>query len=164
MAKPTYWELLKHPLWQRKRLQVMERAGFKCQSCGTGEVTLHVHHQYYERGKNPWDYPDASLRCLCENCHEDAQLNMTLTHRALGIMDPYWSEQLYGYINGLNATVDLTLLIQVASMDMARGIADAWGLTALDVFNAAKGKVRRISGTKLEEMRLAVYLARQEKK
>jgi hypothetical protein len=58
--------------WQKKRLQVMERDNWKCQSCGaSGEgITLNVHHAFYESGKAPWEYPDHTLVTWCETCHE----------------------------------------------------------------------------------------------
>lgn len=31
---------------------------------------LHVHHTYYQDGKEPWQYPDDSLCTLCWDCHE----------------------------------------------------------------------------------------------
>lgn len=34
------------------------------------ESQLHVHHQYYAKGKNPWEYPDDCFIVLCENCHQ----------------------------------------------------------------------------------------------
>jgi len=57
--------------WQQKRLEVMERDGWKCRSCGaSGDgVTLNVHHAYYETGKKPWEYPSTSLFTWCEECH-----------------------------------------------------------------------------------------------
>lgn len=67
--KKTYHEKLKSPLWQKKRLSILERDEFHCQSCMDGENTLHVHHCYYEHGKEPWEYPDSSLITLCEQCH-----------------------------------------------------------------------------------------------
>ena len=65
-----YSEKLKHPLWQRKRLDILNRDGFKCRCCGDETRTLHVHHLKYARGRDPWDYPDSSLITLCEGCHE----------------------------------------------------------------------------------------------
>lgn len=47
----------------------MERDRFACRICKDESSTLNVHHCYYERGREPWDYPDASLLTLCENCH-----------------------------------------------------------------------------------------------
>lgn len=68
--RASYSELLRHPKWQERRLRIMDAAGFKCQSCGTNEVTLNVHHLYYRRGAKPWEYPDTALVCLCEPCHK----------------------------------------------------------------------------------------------
>lgn len=66
----TYSEKLKSPLWQRKRLKIMEYAEWRCQICGVSDRTLHCHHSYYKRGKQPWQYPDGSIICICEKCHE----------------------------------------------------------------------------------------------
>ena len=57
----------KDPRWQKKRLQIFERDGWKCVACGDSEATLCVHHCAYE-GK-PWDVDDALLQTLCESCH-----------------------------------------------------------------------------------------------
>ena len=59
--------------WQKKRLEVMERDGFTCCSCGKGEADgtfLNVHHAYYEKGNAPWEYDDKMLKTLCEQCHK----------------------------------------------------------------------------------------------
>lgn len=42
-----YIEKLRDPRWQKKRLQILERDGFACQSCYDTETTLHVHHCTY---------------------------------------------------------------------------------------------------------------------
>ena len=62
--------------WQKKRLEIMERDDWTCQSCGAaGEgVTLNVHHAYYESGKAPWEYPSETLRTWCEECHKCRQM------------------------------------------------------------------------------------------
>jgi hypothetical protein len=67
-----WFERLKDPRWQKKRLEVMQRAGFACEWCESKDMTLHVHHTYYEKYREPWDYPDWALMCLCESCHEQA--------------------------------------------------------------------------------------------
>jgi hypothetical protein len=64
-----YAELLKHPKWQRKRLEVLEAADWKCTRCGETEVTLNVHHTEYRKGAKPWEYSLDELDCLCEHCH-----------------------------------------------------------------------------------------------
>ena len=48
----------------------MEYAAFRCQICGDSKSTLHVHHSYYTRGKEPWSYPMGSMICVCEYHHE----------------------------------------------------------------------------------------------
>ncbi len=67
----TYREKFKDPRWQKKRLEIMERDGFKCRCCGSEKSTLNVHHSYYVKGRDPWHYPQFSLRTLCEECHEN---------------------------------------------------------------------------------------------
>jgi 5-methylcytosine-specific restriction endonuclease McrA len=69
MAK-TYFEKLKSPQWQKKRLEIMQRDNFTCRECGATDKTLNVHHGYYTGGKNPWEYADETLHTVCEDCHE----------------------------------------------------------------------------------------------
>jgi len=57
----------KHPKWQKKRLHVLERDGWKCVACLDGSSTLHVHHKRYLG--DPWDVTDDDLQTLCERCH-----------------------------------------------------------------------------------------------
>lgn len=68
-----YSELLKDPRWQRKRLEVMLAANFTCEDCGRSDLTLEVHHNAYIRGKQPWEYGNDLLMCLCEDCHPERQ-------------------------------------------------------------------------------------------
>jgi 5-methylcytosine-specific restriction endonuclease McrA len=69
-SKITYSEKLKHPFWQKKRLEVMARDKFTCLGCGATTTTLHVHHTSYTKGLNPWEYPLDVLKTLCEVCHK----------------------------------------------------------------------------------------------
>jgi len=64
-----YWQLLKRPEWQKKRLEMLNSAGWKCQNCGSKDNTLHVHHKQYFKGKDPWDYESDQLEVLCDECH-----------------------------------------------------------------------------------------------
>lgn len=81
-----FWEKYKHPKWQEMRLRVMERAGFICEDCGSSESTLNVHHSYYTKGADPWDYPESSLNCLCETCHSERHENLSEVRLLLGPM------------------------------------------------------------------------------
>lgn len=70
MATMTYREQLLHPNWQKKRLEVMEDAGFQCENCGDKETTLNVHHGRYVKGRKVWEYERNELKCLCQPCHQ----------------------------------------------------------------------------------------------
>jgi hypothetical protein len=65
-----YYQKLRDPRWQRKRLEVFNRSNFKCQGCQSSTSELHVHHPFYEKGKEPWEYDTEHLICLCCECHE----------------------------------------------------------------------------------------------
>jgi len=69
-TKKSYAEKLRDPKWQKKRLEVFERDGWRCQSCGDDKTTICVHHTCYHKDKDPWDYPERLLITLCENCHK----------------------------------------------------------------------------------------------
>lgn len=134
MAKPTYWELLKHPNWQRKRLEIMERAGFECEHCGNAQETLNIHHTYYEKGLNPWDYPNESLQCLCETCHKSAQDMMTALHRQIGRVGGAGNiATLYGFALAMDMHEFPNIVVEVASYEVADGIGKYWGLSADEV-------------------------------
>lgn len=68
--KESYAELLRSPMWQKKRLEIMERDNFTCQHCGCTHKVLQVHHREYIKGRKPWKYEDDNLVTLCEDCHE----------------------------------------------------------------------------------------------
>lgn len=67
----SYFEKLKDPRWQRQRLEILERDQFTCQRCGSTEKTLHVHHGYYVRDCDPWDYEEWTLHTVCCDCHAE---------------------------------------------------------------------------------------------
>ncbi len=69
-TKIPYWKKLQDPRWQRKRLEVLSRDGFKCVECGNEKLQLQVHHRWYCSGRDPWEYPSVALKTLCEDCHK----------------------------------------------------------------------------------------------
>lgn len=64
----SYADKLKDPRWQRKRLEVFRAADWKCEYCGDGANTLHVHHLKYTG--EPWEAPMEDLECLCKTHHD----------------------------------------------------------------------------------------------
>ena len=69
MVSKNYAEKLLDPLWQKKRLEILQRDEFSCFWCHDTEETLHVHHKGYEKGKEPWDYHNDWLDTMCATCH-----------------------------------------------------------------------------------------------
>ena len=68
--KLSYAEMLKDPRWQKKRLEVMQRDGFRCQHCLSEDKSLQVHHLVYHKNYKPWEYENEELITLCHRCHE----------------------------------------------------------------------------------------------
>lgn len=84
MGKKSYYELLKDPRWQRKRLELFKSNGWRCERCGSEEDSLHAHHGSYLKGFKPWEYPNKMYHCLCDNCHEFATSEMDHLNRLIG--------------------------------------------------------------------------------
>src|SRR5574340_1716961 len=69
MVKSAYSNKLRNPLWQKKRLEILQRDNFTCRLCGEKETELHVHHDEYINGLQPWEYENYKLKTLCKHCH-----------------------------------------------------------------------------------------------
>jgi len=70
----TYDEMLLHPLWQKRKAEILARDNHTCQSCGSKDITLHAHHIFYITGTPLWDYKDEALITYCEICHNTEHL------------------------------------------------------------------------------------------
>lgn len=67
----SYTDDIKEPLWQKRRVLIFERDGYKCQ-CPQHkgrQYSLEVHHIDYIPGNKIWEYPDDMLITLCKACH-----------------------------------------------------------------------------------------------
>lgn len=65
----NYAEQLKSPMWQKKRLKILQRDNFTCLLCSDTETELHIHHKEYKSGKKPWEYEDSNFQTFCKYCH-----------------------------------------------------------------------------------------------
>lgn len=138
----TYSEKLLDPRWQKRRLELLEAAGWTCRECGTKTQTLHVHHGHYKRAADPWNYPDDVMHILCEECHGEMQGYMAQTHESIGRFSKSellaLSEFLYTVEGGPISKFKLfTLLDNIVSAALSEGtlIPDdqagfAWMLTS----------------------------------
>lgn len=96
-----YHQQMKHPLWQKKRLDVLEDRGFECENCGSGDIELHVHHPFYKRGAMIWDYDKDELRCLCTECHKNEH---ALDEKIKLLLSEYGTqkEEIIGFLKGMH--------------------------------------------------------------
>ena len=65
-----YSDQIKHPKWQKKRLEIMSRDKWTCRVCGDMDNQLQVHHLYYLPNTLIWDYDDECCVTLCWECHQ----------------------------------------------------------------------------------------------
>lgn len=66
----TYSEKLKDPRWQKRRLDILNLHEFACEKCGSKDKELHVHHRFYLKGREVWEYDNDVFQVLCIDCHE----------------------------------------------------------------------------------------------
>lgn len=60
-----------HPLWIKRRAQILKRDNCKCLGCDTNR-NLQIHHLIYQYGFHVWEYEDRWLVTLCAECHKKA--------------------------------------------------------------------------------------------
>jgi len=121
----NYAQQIKHPNWQKKRLEVLEASNFECENCGAKEEELHVHHPFYKRGAMIWQYENHELKCLCHKCHKDAhaideQIKLLMQDDNLN------KTQLIGYLKGCHITPYTT----IDDIDEATGVLQSYGINS----------------------------------
>lgn len=107
MAKKSYWEKLKDPRWQKKRLEALAKADFACEYCYDHDSTLHVHHKQYFKGREPWEYDVKQLAVLCEACHTDhhaSEDRLSLSCSFLGLDGPCSRDSVASLIEGFTSS------------------------------------------------------------
>ena len=157
----NYYEQLKDPRWQRKRLEVLEREDFTCQWCESTERTLHVHHTSYKKGAAPWDYRSNSLIVLCEECHSKShetrsRLNAAVDAIMANPISAISADRVRGYLKAVVADglEDLDVPIPFRNAEEAQGLGDFAHSRGEEVIDAAEGE---LSG----ELRISLRLLRQ---
>lgn len=115
MPKPTYASKLKDPRWQKRRLELLQAADWTCKECHSKSDTLHVHHGYYKRNTEPWDYPDEVMHVVCEACHQEMQEFLEQLHREIaefGKFDLFITTELLSLLRGDKARASIIDLLQ----------------------------------------------------
>lgn len=126
----TYAEKLKDPRWQKRRLEVLEAAGWKCQACKATDKTLHVHHNFYRTRTHPWDYPNHAFLALCEQCHQSAECQrQELLQCIENIYESKSSADFVGAVIGFlkAAYMDYCLDDDPSHSELLRNRQQAWG-------------------------------------
>ena len=125
----TYLEKLKDPRWQRKRLEIMQRDEFSCNFCGDDSATLNVHHCYYGKNRNPWDYSNDHLITLCEACHKHVE------------------EQKEDILKAMNWPVGIDSMHMLATQCHGRPFMAAAAITAVSDIRPERGQFSRMLKT-----------------
>lgn len=99
----SYFEKLKDPRWQKKRLECFDHYGWKCELCGETTRQLQVHHKEYIKGWQPWDYAVEQLAVLCHSCHQLTTYHDSLTYvlSFLPMAGPVNRDKLTFFVAGL---------------------------------------------------------------
>ncbi len=133
----TYKEKLLDPRWQKKRLEILERDKWACQSCSATDKTLHVHHARYKFGEDPWETPGRLLITLCTDCHEKSTIE---DQKLKDAIDALWDvpsycdrTQIIGYLQGLMIGPKDSA-IQLTGYEHTLGVAQAWALAVEDLY------------------------------
>lgn len=154
----SYADLLRDPRWQKKRLEVLNRAEFTCEQCEDSDSTLHVHHRYYVRGRKPWEYSDDALQCLCETCHKRVTEELAELQRLAG---EAWSSDRQMAIGYLRVRHHISIdnwdaSLRLTSAELAMGAADAVDLPCRRVIDLAQSLNGDVTVTHLEALTKAL--------
>lgn len=96
MKAIPYFQQLKHPKWQKLRLEMLEAANWRCESCCSEDKTLHVHHRQYIKGRMAWEYESSNFDVLCDSCHEH-------THASRDVINHFLSLEHSNDVNGISS-------------------------------------------------------------
>lgn len=138
-ATDSWADQYKHPKWQKKRLEVLERDEYTCQRCGDKESTLHVHHTFYEKGSKMWECNKSSLITLCNDCHRRAHaLIDTVKRYGISTSQLNWRDG-RGFVDNPLITLedisDMCLMIEICNEE---SIAYKTFKLAVEMFEAER--------------------------
>ena len=163
-----YAKKLQDPRWQRKRLEVMQAAGWTCVICGDKDEELNVHHPAYSAYHEPWDY--TNLQCLCRTCHTIQHLpkekmilhakqivteHVVITHRQEFLKDQKEWQKLYLDRQDFEAALFLQDFIKESTNEYDLLICDIEKrYMTLEVFLSLRTKIAASKDPSLEQIKL----------
>ena len=142
MANLTYSQQLKHPNWQRRRLEMLNGANFECQNCGDKNKMLHVHHKQYFKNRMPWEYSDTELIVLCEDCHKEEHKS---TDGIKKLLSEIGTNEAYPLVAGFNFWNDGCNGTKREDAKEANATAYAAGFVAWLVYHLDIGEMDKVA-------------------
>jgi hypothetical protein len=133
----TYFEKLQDPRWQKRRLQILEASGWKCDNCESETKTLHVHHKIYRKGWAPWEYDDCDLQALCKDCHASVSELHKQIDESFALMNDYDLERVLGYCHAIllfGGMMEPGQEIEIKNIIYAEGVSDVVGARPLGAY------------------------------
>lgn len=67
----SYYEQLNHPLWARKKTEILERDGYSCTVCKSEFHKVEVHHLCYFPDLLIWEYDNELMVTVCKKHHTE---------------------------------------------------------------------------------------------
>lgn len=142
MKPMTYTEQLRHPEWQKKRLRMLEAAGWECSNCGDKSTTLHVHHRQYFKGRLAWEYGDDELVVLCEPCHANEHEELEGLKQLMARLSP---QTIFALVAGFNMPSDWIDAGVIEDGRQSDALAFAAGFVAYLVHGLDIDDVRKVA-------------------
>ncbi len=132
-----YSEKFKDPRWQKLRLELLNEGEWTCESCGAETKSLNVHHKFYRKKADPWDYANEDFKILCEDCHRDIHIELDRLKDAIGELTADEVARVAGYATAMNDGPNQYFIDFTAnySMDMKSGWCDYYR-TTIRVFDS----------------------------
>lgn len=139
-----YDSKLSSPEWQAFARRVRRERGNACEMCKRGHVVTQVHHWFYERNREPWEYRTDEVVVLCHGCHKEIHEHLKQFRKFVFI---HLNPQVFKILNGALA-VALTqyeplvfvhaLAEFVSTPSLVQRYADAWNCSSVKETEEAK--------------------------
>lgn len=132
MSDNDFYSQYQHPLWQRKRLEVMSLHGYSCEQCGSTDTTLHVHHRHYRKGHKVWEYETNELKCICSDCHKFEHEIYDRIRYVMSYMDDEEKIKVLGYCEAIS--INIKFSEKIINKESDKSIAYCTGIKNSEFF------------------------------
>lgn len=135
-----YTAKLQSEQWQSFSRSVRKERNF-CEVCKRKDVTLQVHHLFYDGSREPWEYGASEVVVLCSGCHQQIHEQLNLFRRfVFGKMTPGVFQILNGALSVAFDKYDPLVFAHalaefVSTPSMVERYAKAWNMTPYKMGN-----------------------------